>query len=42
MLYEFNPELTVLVARADHDFVRYPLHKLLPQGFGPKGLTQAP
>ena len=39
MLYEFAPELTVLVARKDHDFVRLPLHALLPYGFGPRSLT---
>ena len=41
MLYEFNPNLTVLVARADRQFVSFPLHGLLPHGFGPKGLAQA-
>ena len=41
MLYEFNPNLTVLVARADRQFVSFPLHELLPHGFGPKGLAQA-
>ena len=41
MLYEFAPELTVLVARSDREFVSLPLHKLLPHGFGPKSLTQA-
>lgn len=40
MLYEFAPNLTVLVARADHEFVKFPLHELLPHGFGPKSLTQ--
>ena len=40
MLYEFAPELTVLVARGDHEFVTLPLHELLPHGFGPKSLTQ--
>ena len=39
MLYEFAPELTVLVARKDHEFVRLPLHGLLPHGFGPRSLT---
>ena len=39
MLYEFAPELTVLVARKDHEFVRLPLHALLPHGFGPRSLT---
>ena len=41
MLYEFNPNLTVLVARAVRQFVSFPLHELLPHGFGPKGLAQA-
>ena len=41
MLYEFNPNLTVLVARSDRQFVSFPLHELLPHGFGPKDLTQA-
>lgn len=40
MLYEFNPNLIVLVARADGDFVTLPLHELLPHGFGPKSLAQ--
>ena len=39
MLYEFCPELTVLVARKDHDFVKLPLADLLPHGFGPKSLA---
>ena len=38
MLYEFAPELTVLVARGDGDFVRIPLRELLPHGFGPASL----
>ena len=40
MLYEFAPDLTVLVARSDRDFVSLPLHELLPHGFGPKDLAQ--
>ena len=39
MLYEFAPDLTVLVARGDHEFVTLPLQELLPCGFGPKSLT---
>ena len=39
MLYEFAPDLTVLVGRSDRDFVRLPLHELLPHGFGPKSLA---
>ena len=39
MLYEFAPELTVLVARGDGDFVRVSLSELLPHGFGPSSLN---
>ena len=39
MLYEFAPDLTVLVARGDGKFVTLPLADLLPHGFGPKDLT---
>ena len=35
MLFEFAPDLTVLVARGDHEFVTLPLRELLPHGFGP-------
>ena len=38
MLYEFAPELEVLVARKDHQFVKFPLRELLPHGFGPESL----
>lgn len=38
MLYEFAPELEVLVAKKDHSFVKYRLRELLPQGFGPTSL----
>lgn len=38
MLYEFAPDLTVLVARGDREFVRLSLHELLPNGFGPRSL----
>ena len=38
MLYEFAPELKVLVARGDGTFVETSLKELLPQGFGPKSL----
>lgn len=38
MLYEFCPDLTVLAARGDGEFVTVPLHELLPNGFGPKSL----
>ncbi len=40
MLFEFCPDLTVLVARSDGDYVTLPLKKLLPYGFGPDSLTQ--
>ena len=39
MLYEFAPDLTVLMAHGDHEFVTLPLKELLPCGFGPKSLT---
>lgn len=38
MLYEFAPDLTVLVARGDGDFVSLSLRELLPHGFGPSSL----
>ena len=38
MLFEFAPQLTVLVARGDGDFVRTSLSELLPHGFGPASL----
>ena len=38
MLYEFAPDLEVLVANRDHDFVEYTLRQLLPHGFGPSAL----
>jgi len=39
VLYEFAPELTVLVARGDGAFVKLPLKELLPHGFGPSSLN---
>ena len=39
VLYEFAPELTVLVARGDGAFVKFPLKELLPHGFGPSSLN---
>lgn len=39
MLYEFAPQMTVLVARGDGDFVTTTLSNLLPHGFGPKSLA---
>lgn len=40
MLYEFAPDLKLLVARGDHDFISLTLPDLLPHGFGPKSLDQ--
>ncbi len=40
MLFEFCPNLTVLVARGDGDYVTLPRKKLLPYGFGPESLAQ--
>ncbi len=40
VLYEFCPELTVLAARADGAFVKVPLSRLLPSGFGPRSLER--
>ena len=39
VLYEFAPDLTVLVARGDGDYVKFPLKQLLPHGFGPGSLN---
>ncbi|MBQ2926345.1 MAG: cytidine deaminase [Ruminiclostridium sp.] len=38
MLYEFAPDLEVLVGNKDHDFVKHTLRQLLPHGFGPEAL----
>ena len=38
MLYEFAPELKVLVARGDGEFVTTTLAELMPHGFGAKSL----
>ena len=38
MLYEFAPNLKVLVARGDESFVETSLAQLMPNGFGPKSL----
>jgi len=38
MLYEFAPQLRVLVARGDGQFCATTLEQLLPHGFGPKSL----
>lgn len=40
MLYEFNPDMTVLVARGDKQFVSLSLRDLMPHGFGPKALAR--
>ena len=39
VLYEFAPDLTVLVARGDGQYVKLPLGELLPHGFGPASLN---
>ena len=39
MLYEFAPELELLVGKADRSFTKLKLHELLPYGFGPKSLS---
>lgn len=41
MLYEFCPQLEVLVGRGDGQFLSLPLAQLLPHGFGPKSLSSA-
>lgn len=38
MLYEFAPDLRVLVARGDGQWRTFPLRTLLPYGFGPADL----
>lgn len=38
MLYEFAPNLRLLVAGRDHNYVTLKLSQLLPHGFGPKTL----
>ena len=40
MLYEFAPNLKILVARRDGAFVSACLSELMPHGFGPKSLTK--
>ena len=39
MLYEFAPDLTVLVGRGDGRYVKVALQELLPHGFGPGSLN---
>lgn len=39
-LYEFGgPELTVIMAKSEQDYLQTTLGELLPYGFGPKNLT---
>ena len=38
MLYEFAPDLEILAANKDNQFVKYTLRQLLPCGFGPDTL----
>ncbi len=38
MLYEFAPELELLVGKADRSFTKLKLCELLPHGFGPRSL----
>ena len=38
MLFEFAPDLRVLAARGDGEFLAVPLKELLPHGFGPRSL----
>ena len=38
MLFEFNPDMKVLVAKRDRSFVSVSLRELLPHGFGPRFL----
>ncbi len=38
MLYEFAPQLELLVGRGDREFTKLKLSELLPHGFGPKAL----
>lgn len=40
MLYEFQPDLTILAANESHHFVKTTLRDLMPHGFGPKNLQQ--
>ena len=39
MLYEFAPDLAVLVGRGDGRYVKVTLKELLPHGFGPSSLN---
>lgn len=40
MLYEFAPDLTLLLARGDGEFQTRTLKELFPHGFGPDSLNQ--
>lgn len=40
MLYEFAPDLTLLVAKKDHSFIKTSLRELFPHGFGSSFLTR--
>ena len=39
MLYEFNPDMEVLCANRDLEFVKVSLRELMPHGFGPASLN---
>ena len=41
MLYEFQPDLTVLAANREHRFMAVPLRDLMPCGFGPESLKES-
>ena len=40
MLYEFQPNLRILVARSDQTYKEVTLDQLMPHGFGPKHLKE--
>lgn len=40
MLFEFQPDLTILAANRDHKFISATLGDLMPHGFGPNSLSQ--
>ena len=40
MLYEFAPDLEVVVGNGKQELTKVPLAQLLPYGFGPKSLNQ--
>ena len=39
MLYEFKPNLRILVARGDQSYQEVTLEQLMPHGFGPQQLN---